>query len=234
MRFLGKPKYFANSFFDFILPRFCCSCKTKLSTDQDTMCSICLSKIQRSTSTRLQREFDRKFSNNKIISDFYSPFVFEKDKELQHAIHSLKYDKKFPVGIFLGKVLASEMKTNHTNWQLDLIIPIPLHHLKKAERGYNQSYYIAKGAGKILKAKVSDRIVKRIKYTESQTTMNLNEREENIFGAFKVRNKNTVKGKSILIVDDVITTGATISECGKILLEAGANKIYAASIAIAD
>lgn len=80
----------------------------------------------------------------------------------------------------------------------------------------------------------SDPVVKRIKYTESQTTMNLNEREENISGAFKVKNQKTVSGKNILLLDDVITTGATISECGKMLLESGANKIFAVSIAIAD
>lgn len=234
MMYLGEPKYFANNLFDFILPRFCCSCKTKLSVNQDTMCLDCLSKIQRSTGLRLQREFERKFFNNKIISEFYSPFVFEKDKELQHAIHALKYDKKFPVGIFLGKVLAAEIKSSKTNWKFDLIIPIPLHQLKKAERGYNQAYYIAKGVGKIFKVKVSDRSVKRIKYTESQTTMNLNEREENISGAFKVKWNTQVRGKNILLLDDVITTGATISECGKILLESGASKVYAVSIAIAD
>ena len=234
MMCFGEPRYFANNLFDFILPRFCCSCKTKLSVNQDTMCGNCLSKIQRSTSFRLQREFERKFLNNNIIREFYSPFVFEKDKELQHAIHALKYDKKFPVGIFLGKLLASEIKSSKTNWNFDLIIPIPLHQLKKAERGYNQAYYIAKGVGKIFKVKVSDRSVKRIKYTESQTTMNLNEREENISGAFKVKWNTQVRGKNILLLDDVITTGATISECGKILLEAGASKVYAASIAIAD
>jgi len=234
MRFLGEIKYFPNAFLDFILPRFCCSCKTKLSLDQYTMCRNCLSKIQRSTPIRLSREFDRKFSDKKIISEFYSPFVFEKDRELQHAIHALKYEKKFPIGIFLGKVLGSEFKKQEINWKFDLIIPIPLHQLKKAERGYNQSYFIAKGVGNILNVKVSDRVVKRVKYTESQTTMNLNEREENISGAFKVSQKNAIREKSILLLDDVITTGATIAECGKILLEAGANKIYAASIAIAD
>ena len=234
MKLSGDQKYWVNNIFDFILPRFCCSCKLKLSHDQETMCGACLSKIQRSTPTRLQREFDRKFLGKKVIAEFYSPFVFEKDKELQHAIHALKYDKKFPVGIFLGKVLASEIKKHLSNWQFDLIIPIPLHQLKKAERGYNQSYYIAKGVGSKLKVGVSDRTVKRIKYTESQTTMNLNEREENISGAFKLLHKNAIRGKNILLIDDVITTGATISECGRILLEAGANKIYAASIAIAD
>ncbi len=234
MRFFGRLKYIPNVFLDFILPRFCCSCKTELSLDQDTMCENCLSKIQIASDDRLQREFDRKFLDKNIISEFYSPFVFEKDKELQNAIHSLKYEKKFRIGIFLGSILASAIKKDKPNWQFDTVIPIPLHHLKKAERGYNQSYYIAKGVGKVLNVNSSDRIVKRIKYTESQTKMNLNEREENISNAFKVRKNNIAAGKNILLLDDVITTGATISECGKILLEAGANKIYAASIAIAD
>ncbi|MBK7630681.1 MAG: ComF family protein [Ignavibacteriales bacterium] len=234
MSFLGATKYFSNSLVDFVLPRFCCSCRNKLGLDQDTMCSDCFAKIQRSTQDRLQREFNRKFAGKNIISDFYAPFVFEKDKELQHAIHSLKYQKKFRVGIFLGKVLAYAIKTSKPDLKIELVIPIPLHQLKKAERGYNQAYYIAKGVNQILITKVSDQIVKRIKYTESQTKMNLNEREENISNAFKINKKNTVVGKSILLLDDVITTGATISECGRILLEAGANKIYAASIAIAD
>lgn len=234
MRFFGRLKYIPNVFLDFILPRFCCSCKTKLNINQDTICDNCFSKIQKSTSARLQHEFERKFEDKKIIADFYAPFIFEKDKELQHAIHSLKYEKKFRIGIFLGTILASAIKKEKPNWQFDTVIPIPLHRLKKAERGYNQSYYIAKGVENILDVNSSDRIVKRIKYTESQTKMNLNEREDNISNAFKVRKKNIAEGKNILLLDDVITTGATISECGKILLEAGANKIYAASIAIAD
>lgn len=90
MKLWGETKYFTNTLLDFILPRFCCSCKTKLPTNQDTMCENCISKIQKSTPGRLQREFERKFLNKKIISDFYSPFVFEKDKELQHAIHGFK------------------------------------------------------------------------------------------------------------------------------------------------
>ena len=230
---LGET-HLLTSFLDLFLPRFCCACKSKLASNQDTICENCLTKIQTATEVRLKQEFDRKFLNKNIIADFFAPFVFEKDKELQHAIHSLKYEKKFPVGIFLGRTLADNIKSKRPYWNIDLIIPVPLHTLKKAERGYNQSFYIAKGIGKVLSITFSDRIVKRIKYTESQTTMNLNKREENISGAFKIKNNNGIKNKNILIVDDVITTGATISECGKMLLEVGAKKIYAASIAIAD
>ncbi len=230
----GDIKSYSTKLFDLFLPRFCCSCKTKLLTIEDTICQICFSKIQLASYERLNREFERKFQNKNIISDFFAPFVFEKDKELQYAIHSLKYQNKFQVGIFLGKVLATKIQSTRSDWKIDLIIPIPLHQLKKAERGYNQSYYIAKGMNKVLNVLCSDRIVKRKKYTESQTTMTLVERQENISDAFKIRNKKVVNGKTVLLIDDVITTGATISECGKILLDAGAKKIFAASIAIAD
>ena len=90
-------------FLDLFLPRFCCACKSKLVSNQDTICESCLTKIQTATEVRLKREFDRKFLNKNIITDFFAPFVFEKDKELQHAIHSLKYEKKFQVGIFSRK-----------------------------------------------------------------------------------------------------------------------------------
>jgi len=234
MTTLGVIKNYSIQFADYILPRFCPSCKSKLKIAEDTICDNCISKIQIASAERLQREFERKFMNKNIISDFYSPFVFEKDKELQHAIHSLKYQNKFRVGIFLGKLLGEKIRQNKNDWEIDLIIPIPLHQLKKAERGYNQSYYIAKGLSKMLNIPASDQVVKRNKYNKSQTTKILVERKENISNAFKLRNKIKVNEKAILIIDDVITTGATISECGKILLEAGANKILAASIAIAD
>ena len=115
-----------------------------------------------------------------------------------------------------------------------MLLPVPLHQLKKAERGYNQSLYIAKGLSKLLKIPLGVRIFQRKRYTQSQTSMNFIERQENIKEAFNIKSDKKIKGKNILLVDDVITTGATISECGKVLLNGGANRIYAASIAIAD
>lgn len=169
-----------------------------------------------------------------IISDFVSQYIFEKDKELQFIIHALKYEKKFLIGKFLGENLGEEFATKFRSWNIDLVVPIPLHHLKKAERGFNQSYYIAKGISTATGIPLNARAVKRVRFTQSQTTMTLKEREENIDGAFKVRKTEKVKGKNILLVDDVMTTGATISECGRVLLEVGASRIYAATVALAD
>lgn len=227
-------KNYLTELLDFILPRFCPGCKNKLTSSERVVCTNCLSKLKLVEPDLIRSEFQRKFESKKIISGFVSQYIFEKDKELQHIIHALKYDKKFHFGIFLGESLGKHFKPQFQSWNISLIVPIPLHHLKKAERGFNQSYYIAKGISKVTNIPVKVRIIKRGRFTQSQTTKTLKEREENVEGAFKVRKTENVKGKNILLVDDVMTTGATINECGKVLLETGANCIYAATVALAD
>ena len=223
---------FGTVFLDLVIPKFCPACKTKISPGTQFVCDNCLSKIKKPDAQRMEREFQRKFADSNIISDFTSQFVFEKDKELQHIIHSLKYNKKFLVGVFLGKLLGETIQNNFSGYKIDYIVPVPLHHLKKAEREFNQSYYIAKGISKITGIKMANKLLSRKRYTESQTTMNLAERQENIYQAFIP--KKRLNGENVLIVDDVITTGSTIKECGNVLIDAGADKIYAASVAIAD
>ena len=227
-------KNYLTELFDFILPRFCPSCKKKLITSENTVCTNCLSKIRIAEPEFIKSEYQRKYADKGIVTDFTSLYIFEKDKELQHIIHALKYEKKFQIGIFLGRRLGEAYEAKFKFWNINLIVPIPLHHLKKAERGFNQSYYIARGISKATNIPVNARIVKRGRFTQSQTTKTLKEREDNVEGAFKVRKTEDVKRKNILLVDDVMTTGATINECGKVLLEAGANQIYAATVALAD
>lgn len=219
---------------DFFLPRLCASCENKLLTEEDILCPECISSFQFAEKERLQYEFNRKFTSTHFISGYISLFIFEKDKSLQEAIHKLKYQKRFQIGLFFGKLISIWYKEQLNEWKIDLIIPVPLHHLKKAERGFNQSYYIAKGLSRNLSLKFSEKILKRKRFTESQTTKTLIEREDNMQGAFTVKKSKEIKGKNVLLVDDVITTGATIRECGKCLIRSGANMVYAASVAIAD
>ncbi len=225
-------KNFGIPLIDFFLPRFCPSCKTKLSSGSYFICEECLRNILKPDPGRINSEFEKKFAQSTVISDFTSQFVFERGKELQQIIHSLKYERKFLLGVFLGNLLGETINREFSKYWIDAVVPVPLHHLKKAEREFNQSLYIAKGIYKVTGIKVRNRLIKRKRYTESQTTLNISEREENTRGAFVSRKK--LKGENLLLVDDVITTGSTICECGKILLDAGAGKIYAASIAIAD
>lgn len=180
----------------------------------------------------LKSEYERNFKIKGYISDFTSAFIFEEDKELQSIIHALKYEKKFLIGKYLGRLLAEMRSDIISEWKIDYIIPVPLHRLKLSERGYNQSYYIAKGLGRELSVPVKSIFVKRIKYTQSQTMLSRIERQANLSDAFKAYGKE-IKSKKILIVDDVITTGATTNKCAKVLLEAGAAKVFAASAAVA-
>lgn len=222
-----------SAIFDFILPRFCPSCKNKLTLGENCICASCRNAFVYTDEKLLLNEYGRKFSESNIISDFYRLLVFEKSSSLQEIIHQIKYQKKFLLAVELGRMLGKTLSAKKPNWGIDLTIPVPLHSLKKAERGYNQSFYIAKGIRQVVNFPVSQSILKRKRYTESQTKKNLAERAENMTEAFSVRHADKIKGYNILLVDDVITTGATIKECGKILKASGAANIYAASIALA-
>ena len=223
-----------NAFFDFFIPRYCPSFKEKLKLEENCICDECLSSIERAESSRLNSEYQRKFASTGIISGFTSLFVFEKDKALQLFIHSIKYNKRFLSAKYLGKLIGKNLKEQIINWNVDIIVPVPLHSLRKVDRGFNQSKYIANGIGKELGIDVKSNLLKRTRYTETQTNLTLKEREENISNAFQAKHNRMIKGKTFLLVDDIITTGATISECGKVLLDAGAERVYACSAAIAD
>jgi len=218
---------------DFFIPRLCTGCSKKLISGESILCENCYNSLQRTSIELLRSEFERKFLSEQIIDDFYSPFIFEKGEALQSLIHELKYSKRFLYGNYLGTIIAEYAKQNIQNWEIDYIVPIPLHRMKKIERGYNQAYFIAKGISKKTKLKLKPGIIRRRRFTESQTQFSLSERKVNMEGAFAVKSKLNLNGKRILLVDDVITTGATTSEAGKLLKNVKAEKVFAVSAALA-
>lgn len=225
---------FLNKIFDFFLPRICPVCNQKLKYSEEIICDNCFDKLKLTPESLIEEEYQKKFSVKKYISDFHPVFIFEKDREIQHIIHALKYNRHFRVGIYFGKIIGNQIKDKLDNWKIDLIIPVPLHKLKKAERGYNQSEFIAKGISVQTGIRWNKKIISRKKYTETQTHLTAEERQLNVKDAFKIKDKDAVDGKNILLVDDVITTGSTISECAHQLILAGAKNIYATSMAIAE
>jgi ComF family protein len=217
---------------DFFIPRICPSCKSQLDFTEEVICRKCLPRLKRVSEDIIFTEFQDKFKKDKIISDFTSLYYFEKDKEVHNIIHEFKYNGKFRIGLYLGALIACNLETRIRSWNIDYIFPVPLHHLRRSERGFNQSYYIAKGIKSELKIPIAANLLKRQRFTDSQTHLSIIERKENVKDAFLVKKNKIISGKNILLLDDVITTGATISECGKVLLKAGTAKIYAASVAI--
>jgi ComF family protein len=168
------------------------------------------------------------------ISDLVSCFVFEKEGPLQLIAHSLKYQEYKSIGIRLGKEIGKLIK----DWgiEVDLIIPVPLHRIKHRERGYNQSEFIAHGIRSVINRPIVINAISRTRYTQTQTKLNLDERRRNMEEAFKMVPSTSKKlnGKICLLVDDVITTGATTISCAKEIIASGTAKIIAASAALAQ
>jgi ComF family protein len=222
------------SFLDFFFPQYCAGCNKKLDVGKPQVCDDCFSDLLIADPNRIEIEFERKFAKTGYIKEFSSPYVFESEGKIHNIIHSIKYNRRFRIGVLLGNKLAEVLWSKISSWKIDIIIPVPLHHLKKAERGFNQSEFIARGLSDSSTIPFSTNIIKRIRFTESQTKLSLRQREVNVAGAFKVSQKKKVVKKNILLVDDVITTGATVNECAKVLIENGVNEVYVCSVAIAD
>lgn len=226
-------KALAN-FVDFFLPRLCPACNCTLNQTESLVCSACFNSIKIAGDELIKKEYERKFSVDNYVKDFISPFVFEKEKVLQFILHRLKYDNDYHVGKALGEITGQIIFKKLQSWKCHLLVPIPLFHSRISERGYNQSFVIARGISKSSGIPVKKNIIKRKRFTNTQTNLSLHERKLNISDAFNVVSPKDIIQKRIAIVDDVITTGATVSECAKVLIDQGALEVFAVSVAIAD
>jgi ComF family protein len=178
----------------------------------------------------------RRLTESGPISRLVSLYHFEKEGTLQSVIHQLKYDGMTRLGVELGRKLGEKLLADPVRTTIDGVIPVPLHSTKQRERGYNQSEYIARGIREVTNIPVYASVLKRHKYTASQTQLTAVERKENVGDAFAIykRARGNVEGKTYLIVDDVITTGATIEACAEQLKNSGALEVIAGSVALAE
>lgn len=154
------------------------------------------------------------------------------DEQLRELIHLLKYEQVIPSAGILGKYLAQAIQKLDLPPQV-LIVPVPLHSSKRRQRRFNQADLIARAALKRMRARMqfASDVLKRVRPTVSQIGLTRPQRRDNIRGAFQVVHQNRVKGRSILLVDDVLTTGTTASECARVLLKAGAEQVWVATVA---
>jgi len=156
---------------------------------------------------------------------------FNNENLLQHLLHRLKYNQRETVGIYFGRELGKTLRK--ANWSIDAIVPVPLYKKKEAKRGFNQSKIIADGIAEILSIEVIENAVVRIKNTKTQTDRSREQRIENVKGAFSVVNEKKLINKHVLLVDDVLTTGATIEACAMELLKVNGVSISIVTAGIA-
>ena len=224
-------------FYEFVFPAVCFCCNAPLQPDEFKVCGQCWSLMKKVLpQDHLYQDTLAKLNARGIISTLVVAFYFEQDGPLQSLIHQLKYNGMSGLGVILGKQAGMCFRSFLGNVPIDGIIPVPLHRTKARERGYNQSECLCKGVGLETGHLVFSSIVQRRKYTRSQTALNVEERQKNVEDAFAIhpRSLADVAGKSFLLVDDVITTGATMHACAKTLIDHGAQRIIACAVALAQ
>lgn len=234
---------------EFIYPPMCFVCESLLAGSDSRVCPACWSTIEPVTVHDLPYQETRRrlsggASPHEVNAhppggedvDLISLYYFEKEGTLQSIIHQLKYGGMWSLGVELGRKLGEELRGRMSVSSIDAMIPVPLHATKMRERGYNQSEYIARGIHQVTDIPVSSSLLRRHKYTSSQTQLTVAERMENVGDAFSLNKRGPadLEGKTFILVDDVITTGATIKACARVLMEGGGCSVLAVSVAIAE
>ena len=221
--------------FHLFFPRVCSACRGALEQNSQLICARCAVKLPR-TGYHLDPEnpIAQRFFGLLPVSHALAYLHFSKGGMVQELLHQLKYKGQFGVGELLGRWYGRELREVGLAEEWDVIIPIPLHPRKQKRRGYNQSDAIAFGLASTLKIPAITDAVVRQQSTDTQTRKNRSERYKNMSGVFAVRQAEAIAGKRILLVDDVMTTGATLIACGEVLMKSGARTLSVATLASAQ
>lgn len=223
-----------EDFLALLYPRLCLACEKNIPPRWDVICITCQHYLPK-TKFHLEREnpFTEHFWGRIPIHAGAALYHFKKGGRTQKLIHKLKYDGKRQIGIKLGHLYGRSLSNSPYFNQVDLIVPVPLHPRKEKIRGYNQSAMFAMGLAETMDIPWSNKVLRRVEMTTTQTKKRRMERFENVRKAFQnVRPKN-IEGKHILLVDDVMTTGATLEACAEKILASKDTKISFATIGFA-
>ena len=224
-----------EDFISLFFPHYCLACSGSLVKGEEILCTACLSDLPK-TNYHLFQENPIK---NRLIGRLplkygWAFLKFRKSGIVQHLLHQLKYNNHPEIGVRLGQAYGLELLRSGFDREFDLIIPVPLHTSRKRQRGYNQSSKFAAGLSLAMNIQWDESISVRMHSSVTQTNKSKAERWENVKDVFSVETNKTIQDKRILLVDDVITTGATLEACGQHLISCGCSELSVACIAEAQ
>lgn len=219
---------------ELFFPRCCLLCGKPLVSGEACICTGCLSQLPRTKFHLLkENEVERNFWGKFPIGRATSFLYYIKEGPTQQLVHDLKYHGYKEVGETMGRIMAAELSPSGFFEDVDLIHPVPLHLHKEQQRGYNQSERLAAGLSSFTGIPVCRHAIQRIKHTETQTRKSNDERWANVQKIFSCSAPEALAGKHILIIDDVLTTGATIVACSDALRNVPGIRISVLTLAVA-
>ena len=217
-----------------LYPELCMGCGNSLVEGEKVLCAYCEGKLPR---TRFHDDdknmIQQLFWGRAIISKATSFLFFRRKGLVQQLMHQFKYKNEREVGAYLGKLFAQELTSSEAFSSIDCIVPVPLHPDKEKKRGYNQSEVIGAGMAEVFGVPMYTSVLRRKIFTKSQTKKARYERWENVSSVFEVSEKETISNKHILLIDDVVTTGATLEACAQKLIEEAQTEVSIATLAVA-
>jgi len=221
-----------DDFLSLLYPRICYACGKSLYKYEECLCTYCRYHLPL-TNFHLKEEnpVSRLFWGRVQLNAAAAYYFYNKGTKVQHLIHQLKYKGHKDIGVYIGKLYGKELKKTALFSTVDFVIPVPLHRKREQKRGYNQSLVFAQGIAESLNAKCDNKTLVRIYSSETQTKKSRFARWENVKEIFSITDKTTFADKHVLIVDDVITTGATIEACAQTLKDIEGITISVAALA---
>src|SRR5450432_129182 len=226
-----QPSFF-QSLVHLFFPFTCCGCGSDLLAEHSLFCIYCQASMPL---TRFEffpaNPIEKIFWGRTEIEAATAHMYFTSGSVVQHSLHLLKYKGRKEIGIFFGQGMGKLLKQSLRFQNCEIIIPLPLFAAREKKRGYNQATMIATGISRQLEIPVVPDAVIRIKKTATQTHKSRIQRWENMEATFRIRDPRKIQGKHILLVDDVVTTGASLEACARALLEVPGLKVSIACLA---
>ncbi len=225
-----------QTFIGLFFPKTCLSCDERLLENEQFICSNCNNSLKFLENICIICGALKTTSECKVCRTNEFQFdkarsVFMFNKVVQNMIHEFKYNEMTQIAKFMGMKAQEYIERFQPFDHIDYIVPVPLHKVKKRSRGFNQAEYLTQEISKNMNWKHLPKLIKRKKFTETQTKLNKDQRKKNVSFAFAINTKYDIKGKNILLVDDVFTTGATANSITIALKEKQVNKVYVLTIA---
>lgn len=220
-------------FFHLLYPHICMGCGSDVIDHENFLCLHCIHDLPHTNfAIHANNPLEKKFWGRIALTSAMSEFYFSKGSVIQNIVHEIKYKGNKIAGRYFGNLIGKSL-LNSNRFNIDVIIPLPLFEKKEKMRGYNQSEIICNGIGDIINKPVIKNNVIRKVFTETQTKKHRTERWKNVENTFQVTNTVALVNKHVLLVDDVVTTGATLEACGAEILKIKNTLLSVATLAMA-